>query len=753
MKHRTIRALVYGDLNMNIMDGSAVWLQSAVQVLAAAGCDVTLLLKAPVKTGRLIDPLLGAKGVTIRRPFEERLVGRTARTSAALSHEQVITVIRELDGAQPFDLILVRGLKIVRSLALDGGFTNRLWTYLTDIPQTVASMTPEALRDLGKIAEASRFLLCQTEELRSFLETLVPEACGRTALLPPIVPEPEFELPDGQVSDNQTVKLVYMGKFAPDWNTLEMTALPSVLADRGHSVEVHMIGDKIHRSELSPSFTQTMRNALSMAPGVIWHGGVSRQEAWRVAANCDIGLSWRNERLDESLELSTKLLEYGRLGLPVVLNRTPMHEVVLGADYPLFVEGNDIANVITAAIADENARHIAAQRCSEAVHSHSLNQVAERVRILIAEAFPVVPELAHRRRPLRVLVASHDLKFFTRLRDYLASLPGIDLRVDLWQTLDQHDEHQSKRLNRWADVVICEWCGPNAAWYSAHKRSGQRLIVRLHRFELFGRYPERVAIDAVDQVICVSPYFAALTRARTGWPAEKVVVIPNWVDLSQLDRPKLTESEYTVGFIGVAPMARKRFDRALDILTEIRNRDRRFQLVVKTKMPWEYPWIWAKPEERELTNAALQRIRQDPVLRHAVVFDGYGSDVGNWLRRVGFVLSTSDDESFHLAPAEGMASGAVPVIFSWPGADTIYSSRWVHGSSEDMAESIYRAVMSGEWRKLGLQAREEVRSVFGLPVVCGQWANILMHNIDYSPAAFTATQAIPADDTEGVAAA
>ena len=29
-----------------------------------------------------------------------------------------------------------------------------------------------------------------------------------------------------------------------------------------------------------------------------------------------------------------------------------------------------------------------------------------------------------------------------------------------------HDPEQSRELVDWADVVICEWCGPNAVWYS-----------------------------------------------------------------------------------------------------------------------------------------------------------------------------------------------------------------------------------------------------------------------------------------------
>ncbi|MFD0395356.1 hypothetical protein ACFQ3Z_37275 [Streptomyces nogalater] len=71
---RVIRALVYGDVDLNLIDGSAVWAQSTVQALSLAGCETRLVLKSPVHTGRLTDPLAGLPGVSVVRPAEEGLV-------------------------------------------------------------------------------------------------------------------------------------------------------------------------------------------------------------------------------------------------------------------------------------------------------------------------------------------------------------------------------------------------------------------------------------------------------------------------------------------------------------------------------------------------------------------------------------------------------------------------------------------------------------------------------------------------------
>jgi glycosyltransferase involved in cell wall biosynthesis len=203
-----------------------------------------------------------------------------------------------------------------------------------------------------------------------------------------------------------------------------------------------------------------------------------------------------------------------------------------------------------------------------------------------------------------------------------------------------------------------------------------------------------------------------------------VTVIPNWVDDEQLDRSKLPGARFHLGMIGVGE-SRKRFDIALDVVEAVRRRDERFVLFAKTKMPWEYPWIYRRPGEPEHARAVLRRIQGSPGLRGSVVFDPFGPEVGTWLRRVGFILSTSDDESFHLAPAEGMASRAVPVIRGWPGADAIYDQRWIHRDAAEMADAILALADERRWAEAGAAAREQVRASFSLERVVRDWTDLI----------------------------
>ncbi len=724
----TTRALVYGDIDLNLIDGSAIWLQSVTQALARAGCAVTLVLKAPVRTSRLIAPLLAEPGVTVRRPAEEHLIEGPGPVRAAAAP----ALLARLDAELPHDLVVLRGRAVTSAAAKSEAFAGRLWPYLTDVPQSVPKLTPEAADELAMIASASRYLLCQTEELRCFLEGSIPAACGKCVLLPPMLAD--IAAARGAAAAGTPLRLVYTGKFAPRWNTLEMTELPGLLAARGIAAELHMAGDKIHDD--ATGYQQRMRAALD-GPGVTWHGGHSREEAMRLAASCDIGLGWRHPELDASLELSTKVLEFGALGLPVILNRTPMHEALLGADYPLFAASlADVAAAAAAAATDPALYRLAADRTGLASGQFTLDRAAERLRGYLARA-PVrrtgrpggTDRAASPSPRLRVAVAGHDLKFFTPLLDYLRLQPELEVRVDQWSALGKHDPAYSRELAAWADVVVCEWCGPNAIWYSKHKRRGSRLLVRLHRFELQSPYPAQVKIGAVNQVICVSKHYARLCRERTGWPEGKVATISNALDVSQLDRPKLDGARFHLGLVGMVP-SRKRLDLALDVLEEVRREDDRYLLFIKSGMPWEHWWVWQNPAERQHYADALRRVQRSPLLRGAVVFDDAGPDVAAWLRRIGFVLSTSDDESFHVAPAEGMASRAVPVLRHWPGAETIYEMRWIHRDPAQMAAAILASGDETAWRTAGDEAHAQAAAAFGLNRVCQAWHGLLTADLD-----------------------
>jgi glycosyltransferase involved in cell wall biosynthesis len=307
----------------------------------------------------------------------------------------------------------------------------------------------------------------------------------------------------------------------------------------------------------------------------------------------------------------------------------------------------------------------------------------------------------------------------------LATRPGVEVRADEWEGHNFHDQSRSRELAEWADIVVAEWCLGNAVWFSHHLPPRTALVIRLHRVELETTYPRELDLDNVHRIIAVSPKFAGLVRDHLPALGDRVVYLPNAVDCALLDKPKLGGSEYRLGLLGGAPK-RKRLDLALDMLDALRRRDRRYVLSVKGKLATEYPWAWREQEERAYFHEQMARINHAP-WRDSVVFEPFGSDVDVWFRKIGFILSPSDDESFHLSIAEGMAAGSVPIIRRREEVPGLYPPDYVY-TDNHQAVALIEHLRQDE---LPLSARGEslkrwVCDQFDTRVVTKRWHELLV---------------------------
>jgi glycosyltransferase involved in cell wall biosynthesis len=322
-----------------------------------------------------------------------------------------------------------------------------------------------------------------------------------------------------------------------------------------------------------------------------------------------------------------------------------------------------------------------------------------------------------------VVVAGHDLKFIRPMADHLDQHSDTRIIVDHWRGHGRHEAVTSCQSLREADVILCEWMLGNAVWYSHNKRPDQRLVVRFHRMELETDYPAKVDLDAVDAVIFVGNEIARQAQRKFGIPPQKSTVIPNAVDCAAFARSKEHGYEYTIGMVGALPRL-KRLDLCVELLRRLRVTDPRFRLCIKGKAPWELPWLWRREEEREYFERVLRDLADDTDLRAAVVFDDADPAVAEWFRKVGWVVSTSDLESFHLAVAEGMSSGAVPLVRTWRGAAEIYDRSWLHDDVASMARAVTETMATGSHRDLAARAQAEAAR-FDLPGVAAAIAAVL----------------------------
>lgn len=331
-------------------------------------------------------------------------------------------------------------------------------------------------------------------------------------------------------------------------------------------------------------------------------------------------------------------------------------------------------------------------------------------------------------RPPRVAVSATALKFFAPVDGWLREA-GAVLRYDRWWGHRRHDPERGRALAAWADVVVCEFCVGNAVFHTALRaeRGGlpARLVVRLHRFELLHRYGAELDADEVALFVVPSAHIRDEALAAFGWPPERTVVVPNPVDVAAFATDKGPEAAHTLGMIGWNRSV-KRPHLALDLLARLRVQDRRWRLRLKGERPEEVAWVWDDPAERSYFEALYARLAADPDLAAGVAFDPFGP-VAEWLTGVGYVLSTSEVESFHLGAAEGMAAGSVPVLLPRPGAAEVFDARWLHDDVEAAAAALARLAADDDARRAeGAAARALVAARYDVPPIRRAWQRLVL---------------------------
>jgi hypothetical protein len=381
-----MRVALFAEVDANFAEGPAIWLVALTKALAAqTGWNVTVLLRARQSRADIVAPIAGLPGVTLIDPFA--LGWTTEAERPQLSVARAVDFLERLDAESRFHAVVLRGVPVTLAAAARRSFRGRLACYLTDFPQPPARFGFWSRLRLRHALKHASLLLCQTPELRDYLmSALRPGAPLKTALLPPMAADAIFRDDARAPQPGETLRLAYIGKFAPDWRSLEMCALPERLAGEGIDCTLDVAGDKF-LSRPDAAFPDRMRNALRNSRGVTWHGGLAQAEAQQLAATCHVGLSWRTKALDHSLELSTKLLEYGALGLPVMCNPTPMHRRLLGADYPLFVAEPEDFSAATRVALNTASWQAAARATRALAERHRASKIGADVARTLKETF------------------------------------------------------------------------------------------------------------------------------------------------------------------------------------------------------------------------------------------------------------------------------------------------------------------------------------------------------------------------------
>jgi glycosyltransferase involved in cell wall biosynthesis len=320
---------------------------------------------------------------------------------------------------------------------------------------------------------------------------------------------------------------------------------------------------------------------------------------------------------------------------------------------------------------------------------------------------------------IRILFNGHNFNFLQPLISFCQN--STEYHVMLDHTGGHHIFNKQNSLNllQDADIIFCEWALGNAVWYSENKKEGQQLIIRLHAQEMNLDFLNQIRWERVDRLVFICPENMENFLKRFPAMQSRTVLIYNLIDCSALNLKKKSGANFNLGFIGTSPLS-KAPHIALALFERLREFDDRYVLYLKGKHPWEYAWLWERPEERKYYESLYRQI-ENSRYNNSIVFDPYGPDMPEWFSKIGIILSTSHHEGSHQAVAEGMAAGSLPVIRNWAGADKMYPPGFVVRNLTEATAMVQRWVHDDQFLRLRSEVRAYAGEKFDIPVITAQY--------------------------------
>lgn len=697
------KILLYGDLNLNIVDGSSVWLVSLAKLLAKDTENmVDILLKEKITNDILIKDLTQFNNVSLLNSDEyfpkEKSVDVT----------NIVKIMKRIDDLRDYSCIIVRGFNVVNTIVKDSQLSNKLIPYLTDFCHDKEKISKEEIDKLVYIYNNTKQFFVQTTQMREYLKEVLKIDGEKFKLLNPMIFKDELKI---KPKMNKTI--IYAGKIALGWNILELIEIMDKLYEKDKEITLHFIGDKFNR-DLAGRKDEILKKLKSM-PNVVFYGSLPKKETTEIVNSCELGYSFRSTAIDNdhSLELSSKILEYCFCNVPLILRKTKMHEDVLGKDYPLFVESVDecVEKILTFFNEKEKYDNLS-NNLEKCVERFSTENVYKSVKSAL-DVFP--------KKKMRLLISGHDLKFIKPLFPYFEK--EFELTVQEYPEYTNLNVTESSALLEKNDIIWCEWLLLNAKWYSNHVYAHQKLFIRAHRFEYSKNYGSKVRWNRVNLLITVSYYYMEMFMQRFRIPREKITVINNFIDVNSYPTEKEEGYKYNLSMIGILPK-RKGFDKAIDLLINLKKKNPKYKLYIAGKRPEEFPNTKNIPEEREYYENVQKKIKENN-LEDSVIFTGW-IKIQDFVKKIGYTLSLSDKEfpeSFHIAPFEGMASNGIGLALDWEGIEYIYPEYVICNTIEEIADRIEEYNSNDkEYKEIAEKGRKFTKDNYDLPLI---WNHIL----------------------------
>ena len=679
-KFSSIEYILYGDIDLSVVDGSSVWMSSMINILSRQG-NLLVLCKNNISNTIITSNIENKQSINFLEPKHLGL-------ETSINENNVEPILRLIDGFLPNTKYLyVRGLNAAYNLVKTRHFKYRIAAYLTDfysLEDNKLVISEEKTMKLKTVSKQISLLLYQTDEI---LNNIIKATgySGKSAYLPPTLPPNINEL-KSSFRDNSKgqIKIGYAGKISPLWGVLELIEWTNELKKENFNIELTIIANKISDPVGNSREFRSKILYLFKINNIKHFTGFNRSQSIEKMQEMDYVWCYRPRKLEAvTLEVSTKLIEMASLGAQCICYPNKINKNLLGDTYNLFIKDKDDLRKIL--LSNNDKKHSINNTLLEKLnHIHSINTVAANIKeISVTKKLTTAKKIAF---------AGEDYKFIDAYISRLKS-QGHHVLIDSWAWGEAININLTKEIYKESDILFCEWGLANAVWYSNNNPDKKPLYIRIHAQEVkekARKFGYKINTENVTKFIFVSDNVRKKAISLFNWPLEKTIIIPNYILDDEYTQKEVTSSEeINLGMVGIVPQL-KRLDRAINTLETLLTKGLNAKLYIKGHRPEDLPFMHAPGRIKELSYYfnLYKKINENPQLSKNVIFEPWGNDVALWYQKIDYIISSSDSESFHYALADGVLSGSIPIIWPWESSDVIYKNEWVVKDNHEAVQKI-----------------------------------------------------------------
>ncbi|MGB4458312.1 MAG: glycosyltransferase, partial [Defluviitoga tunisiensis] len=276
-------------------------------------------------------------------------------------------------------------------------------------------------------------------------------------------------------------------------------------------------------------------------------------------------------------------------------------------------------------------------------------------------------------------------------------LPGLDnFLKDIVETFSlgydvklvvTTDGNQISEAIKWADIVWLEWANDLAVFATNQipEIQNKKVVCRLHRYEAFTQFPDKINWKNVDFLIFVAESMKKTfheLHPNINLNSCKEEIVYNGVDLDKF-KFLVHKPGYNLSVLAHINY-RKNPETWVQIIGKLKEIDNRYKLHVGGDF------------QDPLYKIYFDYIKNEMNLENNFILHGWINEVDKFLEDKDYTLSTSIHESFGYNIAEAMARGIKPIIHNFDGAKSLWPNELIYNTIDEAVEKITEQTYDSE---------------------------------------------------------